>query len=93
MCLLSLRDALEGGEPPPPLPLQGAQPTPSHCPPNGRCPASLAFVTGSNRPQPRWQHPPTAYVTASGAASEAPSLLMHPWPEPLALCHQFPCHY
>ena len=29
------RDALEGGELPPP-PLQGAQPMPSHCPPDGK---------------------------------------------------------
>ena len=38
-----------------------------------------AFVTDSNRPQPFWQPPPTACLTAAGAASEAPSLLMHPW--------------
>ena len=41
-------------------------------------PASMAFVTDSNRPQPLWQPPPTACLTASGAASEAPSLRMHP---------------
>ena len=35
----------------------------------------MAFVTDSNRPQPLWQPPPTACLTASGAASEAPSLL------------------
>ena len=39
-------------------------------------PASTAFVTDSNRPQPLWQPPPTACLTASGAASEAPSLLI-----------------
>ena len=38
----------------------------------------MAFVADSNRPQPLWQPPPTAYFTASGAASEAPSLLVHP---------------
>ena len=42
-------------------------------------PASMAFVTDSNRPQPLWQPPPTACLAASGAASEVPSLLMHPW--------------
>ena len=34
-------DALEGGwgaSPPPPPPSQSAQPMPSHCPPNGKCP-------------------------------------------------------
>ena len=38
----------------------------------------MAFLTDSNRPQPPWQPPPTACLTAAGAASEAPSLLMHP---------------
>ena len=38
----------------------------------------MAFVTDNNRPQPLWQPPPTACLTASGAASEVPSLLMHP---------------
>ena len=28
--------------------------------------------------QPLWRPPPTACLTASGAASEVPSLLMHP---------------
>ena len=41
-------------------------------------PASTAFVTDSNRPQPLRQPPPTACLTAPGAASEALSLLMHP---------------
>ena len=41
-------------------------------------PGSMAFVTDSNRPQPLRQPPPTAHLTASGAASEVPSLLMHP---------------
>ena len=61
-------DASEGGEVPPP-PLQGAQPRPSH--------SSMASATDSNRPQPLWQPPPTACLTASGAASEVPSPLMH----------------
>ena len=39
----------------------------------------MAFVTDSNRPQPLWQPPPTACLTAAGAASEGPSLLTHPW--------------
>ena len=39
----------------------------------------MAFVTDSNHPQPLWQPPLTACLTASGAASEAPSLLMHAW--------------
>ena len=42
----------------------------------------MAFVTDSNRPQPLWQPPPTACLTASGGTSEVPSLLMHPCP-----CH------
>ena len=40
---------------------------------------SMALITDSNRPQPLWRTPPTACLTASGAASDAPSLLMHPW--------------
>ena len=39
----------------------------------------MVFVTDNNRPQPLRQPPPTACLTASGAASGAPSLLMHPW--------------
>ena len=35
----------------------------------------MAFVTDSNRPQPLGQPPPTACLTASGAASEVPSLI------------------
>ena len=42
----------------------------------------MAFITDSDRPQPIWQPPPTARLTASGAASEVPSLLMHPCPPP-----------
>ena len=38
----------------------------------------MAFLTNSNRPQPLWQPLPTAGLTASGAASEVPCLLMHP---------------
>ena len=38
----------------------------------------MAFVTECNRPQPFWQPPPTAYLTAFGAASEGPSHSMHP---------------
>ena len=39
----------------------------------------MAVVINSNRPQPLWQPPPTACLTAPGAAFEALSLLMHPW--------------
>ena len=42
----------------------------------------MAFVTDSNRPQPVWQPPPNARLTASGAASDVPSLLMRPPPTP-----------
>ena len=35
----------------------------------------MAVVTDSNRPQPLWQPPPTACLTASAASS----LPMHPW--------------
>ena len=52
------RDALERGVSPPPL--QGAQPMPSHCPPDGKCQLQMAFVTDSNRPQPLWQPTSTA---------------------------------
>ena len=44
-------------------------------------PASVAFATDSNRPQPLWQPPPTC-LTTSGAASAVSSLLMHPWSGP-----------
>ena len=71
-----------GGAAPPPPPLRGAQPMPSHCPPQCQVPGSMVFVTDSNRPQPLWQPPPTACPTAAGATSEVPSLLMHPWPAP-----------
>ena len=60
-----------GGTPPP---LQGTKPLS----PSRQVPASMAFVTDSNRPQPLWQPPATACLTAS----EAPSLLMHPCPPP-----------
>ena len=42
-------------------------------------PASTAFATDSNRPQLLWQppvSPPTARLTASGAASQVPSLTL-----------------
>ena len=47
--------------------------------PSRQVPASTAFATDSDRPQPPWQTPPTACLTAFGAASEVPSLLMRPW--------------
>ena len=45
-------------------------------------PASMAFVTDSNRTQPLRQPPPTACLTAAGATSEVPSLLLHAAPLP-----------
>ena len=76
------RDALERGEVTPP-PLQGAQPMPSHRLPGAQCqPQWHNYVTDSNRPQPLGQPPPTACLPASGAASEVPSILMHPCPPP-----------
>ena len=68
-----------GGTPPPPF---GA---PSRCPATvtqRQVPASMAFVTDRNRPQPLWQPPPTACLAASGAAPEALSLPMHHWEGP-----------
>ena len=65
---------LKGRRYPPPL-FQSAQLRPS----DGNCQLQMAFVTDSNRPQPLWQPPPTACLTAPGATSEAPSLPMHPW--------------
>ena len=54
-------------------PFQIAQPMTSHCLPDGR--RQLQWhVTDSNRPQPLRQPPPTACLTASGAASAVPSL-------------------
>ena len=44
---------------------------------------SMAFVTDSNRPQPLWQPPSIACLTASGAASDVPSFVVHPCPERL----------
>ena len=41
--------------------------------PSRQVPASMAFVTDSNRPQPLRQPPPTACLTAAVAACEAPS--------------------
>ena len=64
---------------PPPPPGMHAQPLS----PRRQVPASMAFVTDSNRPQPLWQPPPTASLPASGTASEVLSLLTHPCPPPL----------
>ena len=83
LCRGGVRGGLEGGGGPvgrSPLPLQGAQPMPSHRPPDGKCQLSMAPVTDSNRPQPLRHPPPTACTTTPGAASEVPSLLMHPPP-------------
>ena len=54
-------------------------------------PAPTAFVTDSNRPQSLRQPPPTACLTAPGAAFEAPSLRMHPWAPPPSACHERWC--
>ena len=51
-------------------------PPPSSAP--SLCPATVP-LTDNNRPQPLWKPPPTACLTASGAASDVPALLMHPW--------------
>ena len=69
----------KGGEvtPPPKPPGRPAYARPLS--PWRQVPASMAFVTDSNRPQPLWQSPPTACLTASGTTSEVPSLPMHPW--------------
>ena len=66
------------GAPPPPPPGRPAYARPLS--PRRQVPAVMAFTTDSNRTQPLWQHPPTACLAASGAASEAPSLLMCPCP-------------
>ena len=63
-----------GRYPPPPHPGRPACAQPPS--PWRQMPASRAFVTNSNRPL--WQPPPTACLTAAGAAFEVPSLLMHP---------------
>ena len=50
-------------------------------------PGSTAFITDGNRPQPPRQPPPTACLTASGAASEAPfpfNASLPPSPAPTA---------
>ena len=61
-------------------------PSPSRLP--SLCPASLSLTANcsfdgicdrQSRPQPLGQPPPTAHLSASGAAPEIPSLLMHFW--------------
>ena len=42
----------------------------------------MAFVPDSNHPQPLWQPPPTAYLNASGAASDTPFRLLATPPPP-----------
>ena len=54
---------------------------PSLCPPTVSLTPSASFnglPTDANRPQPLRRPPPAACATASGAASEVPSLLVHP---------------
>ena len=83
--VFTTRDAfeLEGGKAPPPLP--AAQTVPSRRLPDRKRPASAALATHGNRPQPLWQPPVTAFATACGAHSEAPSLLTHPFPRRVGL--------
>ena len=76
-----------GAAAPPPPPLLPGRPAAS---PWRQVPASMAFVTDRNRPQPLRQPPPSVCLTASGAASEVPSLLMHPWPA--GVCRLAPVH-
>ena len=79
----SLHEACRGTSPPPGMHCKGGGDSsdPSLCPATvSLTAASMAFVTDSNRPQPLWQPAPTACLTASGAGSEARSLLMHPCP-------------
>ena len=62
-CCARGRDAWEGGRchpPPPSRPLQGAQPMPSHCPPDRKC----RLQWHCNRQYP----PPTALATPSRSA-------------------------
>ena len=73
------RHALEGGSPPPP---SGRPAYAWPLPPRPQAPAPMAFVTDNNRAQPLWKPPPTAYLTAPGAAAEVPSLLKHPSARP-----------
>ena len=70
-------------------------PPPSRSP--SLCPATVSltasanvngFVTDSHRHQQLWQHPPTAYLTASGAASKVPPRLMHPCRGGLSFCRK-----
>ena len=71
------RDASEG---PPPPPLHSAQPLLKPHSPLRQAPASVAFVTDSNRPLPLWQPPPTACLMAFGTPSEvswSPKGLVH----------------
>ena len=72
-----------GGFPPPPSRAPSLCPATVALAPTSmaiqQAPASMALVTDSNRPQPLCQPPPTACPTASGAASEAPFVLVHPW--------------
>ena len=64
-CRVGGRDALEGGTPPPP---PGSPAYAQPMSPSRQVPASMAFLTDSNHPQTLWQPPPTACLTASGAA-------------------------
>ena len=66
----------------PPPPLQGPQPLS----PWRQVSGSMAFVADSNCPQSLRQLPPTALLTASGAATEVPPLPMHPCSGVCSMC-------
>ena len=65
-----------GAEVAPPPPVQGAQPTSSYAFLIAGASFNGTFVT--DRPNRFGIPPPTAHLTAAGAASEVPSLRMHP---------------
>ena len=77
-----------GRYPPPPPPGRPAYAQP--LPPERQVPASMAFVTDSNRPQPLWQPPPTACLTACGVTSEVLSRRRGNAPPPPSLQCLFP---
>ena len=73
--------------PPPPLP--GRPAYAQLLSPRRQVPASVAFVTDSNQPQPLRQPLPTACLTASEVAAGVASLQIHPWGRP---CLWSPTH-
>ena len=63
-----------GGTPAP----KGVRPMASHCLPDDKC-SFKGIYNRLSPPPPALQPPPTACLTASGAASEVPSPRMQPW--------------